>query len=174
MLPADEYLRLRERPLGRPSMYQRWRDLLFLHFSIEPESIQKLLPPGLTVDTYPNANGEERAWVGLVPFRMFGIRPRGFPAAPWISAFPETNVRTYVHHEGHGPGVWFFSLDAARWVACRIARGTYKLPYYHARMSTSRHGDRIRFEGRRKEISVADLEIEASIGGPVSPPNPGE
>src|SRR5579862_5442485 len=98
-------------------MFQSWRDLLFLHFSLPVSEIQTLLPVGLEVDTFPNSEGIDRAWVGLVPFRMEGIRPRRLPALPWISAFPETNVRTYVHQGGRRPGVWFFSLDAARWLA---------------------------------------------------------
>ena len=59
---------------------QRWRDLTFLHYSIHPEPIQALLPPGLTVDTFPDASGMERAWIGLVPFRMQGIHYEGRPA----------------------------------------------------------------------------------------------
>ena len=78
-------------------MFHEWRDLLFLHFATEPEPIQALLPPGLTLDTFPDEMGRERAWVGLVPFRMQGVRLRGLPPLPGTHAFPETNVRTYVH-----------------------------------------------------------------------------
>ncbi len=43
-------------------------------------------------------------------------------------------MRTYVHRRGRDPGVWFFSLDAANPVAVAIARATFGLPYFHARM----------------------------------------
>ena len=61
-----------------------------------------------------------QAWLGVVPFRMSGVRLRGTPAVPWLSAFPELNVRTYVVAGGK-PGVWFFSLDAAN-KHCRCDR----------------------------------------------------
>lgn len=114
-------------------MRQRWADLLFLHWTVPPESLQRLLPPGLTLDTYA---GE--AYVGLVPFTMTGVRPAWLPSVPWLSAFHEVNVRTYVHFEGRDPGVWFFSLDAANPVAVRLARALWKLPYHFARMTLRR------------------------------------
>ncbi|HZH98915.1 MAG TPA: DUF2071 domain-containing protein, partial [Fimbriimonadaceae bacterium] len=174
MVPIQEYLSLRERPGGSPVMFQSWRDLLFLHFSTQPEIIQGLLPDGLTVDTFPSG-GEERAWVGLVPFRMLGIRSPRLPSAPWLSASPETNVRTYVHREGHGPGVWFFSLDAARWLACQVARQSFGLPYYHALMSCRRNGDEIRYRSRRfdRGTSRPHLDICARLGSPLPLAEPG-
>lgn len=137
---------------------------MFMHFSEEPDKVRALIPVGLEVDTFPNADGVERAWIGLVPFRMEGIRPRGFPALPWLSAFPETNVRTYVHREGSKPGVWFFSLDAARWLACKYARVAFKLPYYHATMRTSRIANALKYESHRMEAPRCDLRVTAEIG----------
>lgn len=157
-------LALRERPHGKTVMLQSWRDLLFLHATVDPADIQALLPEGLTVDTFPDSNGRERAWIGLVPFRMFGIRPIRLPAAPWLSAFPETNVRTYVTHPKSGPGVWFFSLDAARWLACKYARQFFSLPYMHARMRVRRVVDHIEYKSERLERPAARLEIAAEIG----------
>lgn len=173
MVPIEEYLKLRQRPPGRPAMYQNWRDLTFLHFTTGPDAIQKLLPPGLTVDTFPNKDGVERAYIGLVPFRMEGIRPVNLPAAPWISAFPETNVRTYVHREGKDPGVWFFSLDAARSIACTIARTFYKLPYWHATMSCQRQGGHVSYASKRRKGGPAELEIEIETGEALPPSEPG-
>mgnify|MGYP002138263106 CR=1 FL=1 len=109
-------------------MLHRWDLLTFLHWSFEPDEIQRLLPPGLAVDTF-----DGRAWVGLVPFLMEVRAARG-PALPWISHFCETNVRTYVHLDGENPGVWFFSLDAASRQCVLGARLTYHLPYHFAEM----------------------------------------
>jgi uncharacterized protein YqjF (DUF2071 family) len=110
-------------------MYQRWRDLLFLHWSVPPEALRPLVPSGLELDRF-----EGRAYVGLVPFTMKGVRPAGLPAFRPLSDFHETNVRTYVHHGGRNPGVWFFSLDAANPLAVLLARAWFHLPYHHARM----------------------------------------
>lgn len=125
------------RPVGqRVVMRQRWRDLLFLHWPVDPAAIQKLLPSRLTADTF-----EGQAYIGLVPFAMQGVRPVWSPSVPGLSSFLEVNVRTYVHCEGADPGVWFFSLDAANPVAVEIARRLWGLPYHFARMSLSRRDD---------------------------------
>ena len=121
---------LTRRPSGRPVMYQRWRRLLFLHWEVPADSIRRLLPDGLEVDLF-----EGRAFVGLVPFTMQGVRPARLPAVRGLSDFHETNVRTYVHHRGHQPGVWFFSLDAANAVGVALGRRWFGLPYFLARMS---------------------------------------
>jgi uncharacterized protein YqjF (DUF2071 family) len=64
---------------------------------------------------------------------MSGVRSRWTPALPWLSAFPELNVRTYVTAQ-RKPGVWFFSLDAANATAVAAARFSFHLPYFTARM----------------------------------------
>jgi len=110
--------------VDRPIMSQRWERLTFLHWAYEPAAVGRLLPPGLTAETFDGA-----AWVSLVPFFMHVRTARG-ATAPWASFFPETNVRTYVR-DAHGrPGIWFFSLDAARLGAVVVARTTYRLPYF--------------------------------------------
>ena len=108
-------------------MHQNWHHLLFLHWEIPAEELQRLIPPQLTIDTH-----EGKAYVGLVPFTMTGVRPVMTPPLPWISSFHEVNVRTYVHLGGRDPGVWFFSLDASSAIAVAAARAAYKLPYFHS------------------------------------------
>jgi len=116
-------------PVGSWVMAQSWHDLLFAHWPIEAAQLRPHIPPQLAIDTFEGA-----AWLGVVPFRMSGVRLRGTPALPWLSAFPELNVRTYVVAEDK-PGVWFFSLDAKNPVAVAIARAWFHLPYFRARMS---------------------------------------
>ena len=144
--PPDTAARLaiRERPPGSPLMFQSWGKLLFLHWPIDPAVLRPLIPRALGIDTW-----EGRAWVALTPLTMWGVRPRGMPALPWISRFHELNVRTYVHRDGV-PGVWFFSLDAARLAAVLGARATFHLPYHHARMALRERGDTIDFDSRRR------------------------
>lgn len=130
-------LRLRERPANRSHvMVQNWRDLLFLHWAVDPAAIQPTLPPGLTVDTF-----EGRAYLGIVPFFMKDVRPRFSPPVPGLSNFMEVNVRTYVYDERGIAGVWFYSLDANQWLAVKLARTFYKLPYFYARMTETRSDD---------------------------------
>lgn len=118
------------RPVGRKAlMYQKWRNLLFLHWEFDPKIIQKTLPPGLTVDTY-----DGKAFVGVVPFYMKDIRPKYLPALPMISDCLELNVRTYVYDKNGNTGVWFYSLDCDEWIAVRVARKVFHLPYFDAKM----------------------------------------
>lgn len=138
---ADE---ARPVPVGPRLMRQRWSHLLFLHWEVPHDALRPLVPPELTIDTF-----EGRAFVGLVPFTMSGVRARFLPPLPGLSSFEEVNVRTYVRHEGRDPGVWFFSLDAANAVAVWAARATYHLPYHHARMSLEESGGTIRYRSER-------------------------
>ena len=73
--------------------------------------LREKIPCGFELDQF-----EGQAWLGVVPFHMTNVSPRGVPPLPWMSAFPELNVRTYVR-VGGVPGVYFFSLDAANPVA---------------------------------------------------------
>ena len=110
-------------------MYQNWHHLLFLHWEIPAAELQSLVPAGLTIDLF-----EGKAYIGLVPFTITGVRPVGLPALPPISNFHEINVRTYVHRNGADPGVWFFSLDASSSIAVTAARAAYKLPYFYSKI----------------------------------------
>lgn len=154
-------------------MLQSWRDLVFMHFPADPNAIQRTLPTGLEVDTWPDANGNPVAWIGLVCFFMENIRYPGLPAMPWLSAFPETNVRTYVHHRGERPGVWFYSLDAARMIGCEIGRTRFGLNYVHAWMSHLKSGSRVETQIRRIEQPHATLSLSADVGGVPQPTEPG-
>jgi uncharacterized protein len=123
------------RPFPPPAapwiMHQRWHDVLFAHWPLDPADVLPALPPLLRpfLDTFGG-----RAWVGVIAFWMSNVRPRFVPPIPGLSTFPELNVRTYLTIDGK-PGVFFFSLDAANLSAVLVARAAFSLPYFHARMS---------------------------------------
>src|SRR5690349_1344387 len=52
-------------------MQQTWTDLLFLHWRVPVEEVQRTLRRRLTVDTF---DGD--AWLGVVPFFMRRVHPR--------------------------------------------------------------------------------------------------
>jgi uncharacterized protein YqjF (DUF2071 family) len=106
----------------------KWHDLLFMHWPVETDAIRHLIPSSLELDTF-----DGMAWLGIVPFRMTGVAPRFVPNVPFISNFPELNVRTYVTVNGR-PGVWFFCLEATNPLAVRIARKFFHLPYMDAKI----------------------------------------
>jgi uncharacterized protein len=188
--PMQTATAIRQRTL-RVAGYHKWRDLLFLHWRAPAEDVQRVLPSGLTVETF-----DGWAWVGLVAFDMRGVRPWWFPAVPGVSAFHETNVRTYVTRDGDDRGVWFFSLDATNSIAVRVARRRWHLNYYRSDLRITRNvadaaqdgpaatdpsrdaagvgaeagsfrhvSDRITYSGRRlwPGVAGAAYEIEADI-----------
>jgi len=148
------------------AMRQTWHDLLFAHWPVDPALLRPSIPAPLRLDTF-----DGQAWVGVVPFRMSGIRPRQVPlAAPWLSAFPELNVRTYVTAPGGvKPGVYFYSLDAANPIAVALARRWYDLPYFYARMSCRRAGDWVGYTSHRVHPGApsADFAGQYRPTGPV-------
>jgi uncharacterized protein YqjF (DUF2071 family) len=150
-------------------MGQRWHDLLFAHWRIEPEVIQALLPRAVTVDTFDGS-----AWLAVVPFAMADVRLRGCPPIPGLSDFLELNVRTYVR-SGDLAGVYFFSLDASGWAAVRAARYGASLPYFDALMELRRRADWIGYRSRRTHRGAPPAEFHAYYRpvGPVEYPQPG-
>jgi uncharacterized protein YqjF (DUF2071 family) len=106
--------------------YQDWRDLLFLHWRVPAQELRSRVPSKLSID-----EKEGTAWVSMTPFTLRNGRLRGL--RPLLD-FHELNFRTYVTHPGGGPGIWFFSLDAASAVAVAMARLAVRLPYFLARM----------------------------------------
>ncbi len=149
---------------------QHWRDLLFLHWEVPAGTLRALVPRQLELDTY-----EGRAYVGLVPFRIWGNRARGLPALPGLSDFYEVNLRTYVKYQGREPGVWFFSLDASNLAAVVGARAGWQLPYYHSQASETRSEDTIHYRSERLRPGPvpARLEVRYRTGQSLGTATPG-
>jgi uncharacterized protein len=124
---------------------QTWNDLLFAHWRYSVQELRRIVPSELQLDLF-----EGKAWVGVVPFWMSGVRARWLPPIPGVNRFPEMNVRTYVRVNGI-PGVYFFSLDAARRMAVWGARAAYHLPYFFAEMAAHSVGEKVHYKSRRLE-----------------------
>ncbi len=116
-------------PTRRWTWRQSWHDLLFAHWPVRSAALRPLVPAALQIQEFDGTS-----WIGLIPFRMSGVMRRPLPDLPWVSAFPELNVRVYVERDGK-PGVWFLSLDATNPLAVWAARRFFHLPYFRARMS---------------------------------------
>ncbi|MDQ2920360.1 MAG: DUF2071 domain-containing protein [Acidobacteriota bacterium] len=162
-------LAIRERPPGLPIMHQNWGKLLFMQWPIDVKLLRPLIPRALEIDSF---NGS--AWIGVIPFTMWGIRASFLPPIPGTSAFHELNVRTYVHFNGV-PGVWFFSLEAANQLAVWGARKFYYLPYFYAEMSLSQSSNIISYSSRRldKHGPPAEFQSKWTLGEPLPRSMPG-
>jgi uncharacterized protein len=142
-------------PSGPWIMAQSWHNLLFAHWEVDAAELRPHIPAKLGIDTF-----EGKAWLGVVPFRMSGVRLRWTPALPWLSAFPELNVRTYVTLQGK-PGVWFFSLDAANAVAVAAARLSFHLPYFRGRMACNEVDGWVQYKSERVHSGAPGASLEA-------------
>src|SRR5919112_3904681 len=92
---------------GPVMMTQRWRDLTFLHWAVDPKQ---------------------------VAHRMVGAGIARGPGVPWLGSFLETNVRLYSVDDTGRRGIVFLSLDADRAAVVVGARAAFGLPYRWARM----------------------------------------
>ena len=158
-MPHPAFDNTNHRPWPVPARPWRWRqswlDVLFAHWPIPAESLKPLIPDALTIEEFDGT-----AWLGVVPFRMQDVGLRGVPNLPWLSAFPELNVRTYVEAEGK-PGVWFFSLDAANPFAVWTARRFFHLPYHRADMSAEPAPGELVYRSRRLTNSGSAARFSA-------------
>ena len=152
--------------ITRPIMRQRWSDVTFLHWRVDPRVVCGLIPPQLEPDVFDGS-----AWIGLVPFLIENLSTPQGPQIPWVSRFPETNVRTYVVDGAGRRGVWFLSLDAARWPAVIGARAGFGLPYYWAWMSVRRSGNTVQYASRRLTPRGGRCRLTIGIGDPVLHPS---
>jgi uncharacterized protein YqjF (DUF2071 family) len=144
-------------------MQQRWHEISFFHWRCEPALLQDRLPAPLAFDIFDGA-----AWISLTPFLLQGLRPPLVPRCLGLD-FPETNLRTYVQGP-RGPGVWFFSLDAARLSAVVGARTGYGLPYYRARMEVRITANEVRYISSRN--GSANVHIHIEKGDRIFEPSP--
>jgi len=163
-IPARDALRR-----GPWALSMGWHDLLFLHWPVPVAELAPAIPAPLELEEHDGC-----AWLGVVPFRMSGVRPCCLPPLGSLSRFPELNLRTYVRHGGHG-GVFFFSLDAHQKLAVRTARATFGLPYFDARMHCRAAGDGIDYASERTHGGVPAARFRARYRptGPVEPARPG-
>ena len=159
----------REAPRKRPNRkaigYQSWRELLFLHWRVDPAVLAQLIPADLELDLW-----EGQALVGIVPFSMREVRPWWAPRLLGFN-FLETNLRVYVTHRGE-PGVFFFSLEAASYIAVQTAKFGWSLPYFYARMSQSLNHGHIHYSSQRLSSDSPELEVHYRVGPAMATADP--
>lgn len=147
-----------EESVPRPVTRHAWRCMTFLHWSFEPEKIQRFLPEGFEVDCW-----DGQAWVSLTAFVMSGFRVGPLPAPARLSTFPETNLRTYVRAPDGRDGIWFFSLEADSLPLVLGASTLYGVPYRWADMEVT-PGDTVRYQSRRRHGPPVGHDITVMPG----------
>jgi uncharacterized protein YqjF (DUF2071 family) len=136
MNPTDILANTRHRPYTVPARpwkyYQEWNATIFLHYKVDADLLQTLLPKGLSLDLY-----EKEAWVTVALFSVNGLRPHWLPPLAGISNFHEVNIRTYVVRQGV-PGIFFLLLDASKRSSATLGRIFGRLPYEKGRCKGER------------------------------------
>jgi uncharacterized protein YqjF (DUF2071 family) len=130
--------------MKNPIMYQRWLHVVFLHFSMESEKLQKLVP--FKLDLYKG-----KAILSIVPFVMDRIRFAYTPSIPGFSKLCELNLRTYVEVNGIN-GVYFFTLDTDSIVGTFIANHFFHLPYKKAQISIKNQENSMSYFHERENL----------------------
>jgi uncharacterized protein YqjF (DUF2071 family) len=129
---------------GRTLFDQRWQNLTFLHWPVDPAQIAHLFPPGTRPDTRGGVT-----YVGLVPFHMRGAGI-GPITVPYLGDFLETNVRLYSVDDAGHHGVVFRTLDAQRLLTVLLARYGFGVPYTWAKMTIERRNNAIDYRTHRR------------------------
>ena len=153
---------------GRVLFDQRWTDLAFLHWPVDPELVAPYLPRRRRPDVLDGVS-----YVGLIPFHMRGAGPVVAIAAPYLGDFLETNVRLYGVDAAGRHGVVFRSLEASRLLTVLAARWGYRLPYVWSRMRVVRDGDIWTWSSRRRWPNRGlTTHIAVRVGAPLLAPTP--
>jgi hypothetical protein len=142
-------------------MSQRWNDLLFAHWPLNPSQISPLLPEWLEVDAH-----QGKAWLGVVPFWLDRVKVRGVPPVPGARSFPDLSLRTYVRDRFTGSaGIYCFSLDSSNLLAVAVAHMVYHLPYHWASMRLEQSSEREFDFYSRRRFSAKPVVFQARYRG---------
>lgn len=106
---------------------QRWNDVAFVHWRVDPQVVAPLLPRGIVPDVEGGTS-----WVGLIAFELADARIGPLPAPGRSGSFTEVNVRLYGVDASGRRGVVFRSLEASSLSAVTAARALFSLPYMWA------------------------------------------
>jgi uncharacterized protein YqjF (DUF2071 family) len=164
-VPASEIAVLAP-ALPRPVVTaQRWMDLTFLHWPVDPAAVAGYFPPGSRPDVRDGVT-----YVGLIPFSMRGAGPASSCPVPYFGNFAETNVRLYSVDDAGRHGIVFRSLETQRLAIVGLTRALLGLNYTWAWMSVSRYGDVITYQSRRRWPAPGlSTRISIRVGEPTEP-----
>ena len=144
-------------------LQQSWRDVVFVHWPVQPEAVARLFPRATRPDTL---NGQ--TFVGVVAFTIPATRLAGLLN---IGATYELNVRLYSVDEQGRQGVVFLSMDVNHPAMVVGARLLPQLPYMWShlepvRPAPARAGLRLH---RRLPLPL-HARVEVEVGDPLPEP----
>jgi alginate O-acetyltransferase complex protein AlgI len=143
----------RETTPFRTCLRADWRDVVFVHYAIDPEILQPHVPWAL--DLF-----EGRAWVTLVAFRQCRLRPGvGGQLAEWamrpVGKHAFLNLRTYVRC-ADGRAICFLVEWIPNLLARLVGPRLYGLPFRLGRLEYGEERREVRAGGRSFCARVAE------------------
>lgn len=144
-------------PKGQWRYYQEWNNALFLHWKVDAGELTKLIPVGISLDTY---DGE--SWISLVAFTMKKIRPKILPSVSFVSNFHEINVRTYLIQDNK-QGVYFLNIEAQKQTSSFVAKLLSGLPYEKATIERQQKNEIQQYIASNKDKGF-HLDVTFKVG----------
>lgn len=130
---------------GEPLFFADWLRVVFLHFEVDPDVLQRNVPFALDL-------WQGRAYVSLVAFTMRDMRPRrggklGALLFKPIATHNFLNVRTYVkHHEE--TGIHFMTEWLDNSISVMLGQPFFGLPYRFGRLTYDHNSKSHAFRGQ--------------------------
>lgn len=134
-------------------MEQTWSEAVILHWRLLADVAAGFMPPGTEPDVFGRST-----WVGLIGFRMSGVRLGRVLPVPYVGSFVEVNVRLYSRGADGSRGIVFLSLDAPRLPVVLVARAL-RIPYVRSQCRST---------GTDGSSPVRGYEVERRGGQPAS------
>lgn len=150
--------------LGPILLAQTWRDIVFVHWPVDPTSVRELFPDRTRPDTFAG-----RTYVGIVGFSIPSTRVSG--VIPMGPAY-EVNVRLYSVDDQGRQGVVFLAMEVTRPDLVLAGHALLRLPYSWSDIEPTRpdptaagYQIRRRTPSRHLVAQVA-IDVDASVDQP--------
>jgi len=124
---------------GDPFLFADWKQVIFLHFLVEPQRLRPYVPAALELELHGG-----QACFSLVALTMRQFRPSRRLSLGWafrpIATQRFLNFRTYVRH-GNEPGALFIRGWLSQPFAVRLPSRLANLPYSFASLDYNHAGE---------------------------------
>jgi uncharacterized protein YqjF (DUF2071 family) len=157
------------RDQSHPFLTAHWRNLVMLHWEVDPKLLIDRVPVGTIVDLW-----QGKTYVGLVGFQFLDTKVLGTPV-PFHQDFEEVNLRFYVRRvvgDEVRSGVVFICECVPRQLVGGMARLLYREPYMVTPMKSAVRADPAPDVQYGWEVRNRWHTISARAAGTGNPPKP--
>ncbi|WP_209559939.1 YqjF family protein [Frigoribacterium sp. PvP032] len=149
----------------RPVTQHDWREVVGLHWRVEPDRVAPLVPPGTRPDEHDGA-----AWASLVAYRFVDSTVPPLPRLGRLGTMTEIVVQLATVDDRGRRGVAYRSIDTQHLPAVLAAR-TIGLPYVWARAGSRVRPDDVAHRTRRHRGGAGSF-VRVAPGDEAVAPDP--